>query len=57
MKLAGAMTRKQAMAGVPFGGGKAVLAVPSIPNGQDRRRVMLGYGELVGSLGGTYITA
>jgi glutamate dehydrogenase/leucine dehydrogenase len=57
MKLAGAMTSKQAMAGVPFGGGKAVLAVPSIPNGQDRRGMMLRYGELVGSLGGTYITA
>jgi leucine dehydrogenase len=57
MKLAGAMTRKHAVAGVPFGGGKAVLAVPSIPSGEDRRRLLLRYGELIDSIGGTYITA
>src|SRR5262249_7652715 len=40
-----------------FGGGKAVLAVPSIPQGDERRRLLLRYGELVDSIGGTYITA
>jgi leucine dehydrogenase len=57
MKLAGAMTRKQAVAGVPFGGGKAVLAVPAIPTGEERRRLLLRYGELIDAIGGTYITA
>ena len=33
MRLSAAMTRKLAIAGLPFGGGKAVLAVPSIPSG------------------------
>jgi glutamate dehydrogenase/leucine dehydrogenase len=57
MKLAGAMTRKQAVAGVPFGGGKAVLAVPEIPSGDERRGLLLRYGELVDAIGGTYVTA
>ncbi|HEY7660069.1 MAG TPA: Glu/Leu/Phe/Val dehydrogenase dimerization domain-containing protein [Actinomycetota bacterium] len=57
LRLAGAMTSKMAMAGLPLGGGKAVLAVPEIPTGDDRRTLMLRYGELVQSLGGTYWTA
>ncbi len=57
MKLAGAMTSKMAVAGVPFGGGKAVLAVPSVPRGDERRTLLLRYGELVESIGGTYRTA
>jgi leucine dehydrogenase len=51
------MTSKMAMASVPLGGGKAVLAVPEIPRGQARRELMLRYGDLVESLHGTYITA
>src|SRR5262245_34947499 len=50
MKLAGAMTSKQAVAGVPYGGGKAVLAVPEIPSGDARRALLLRYGELVESI-------
>ena len=53
----GAMTRKMAGAGMPRGGGKAVLAVPELPTGEARRRLLLRYGELVASLGGTYRTA
>jgi leucine dehydrogenase len=34
-----------------------VLAVPSLPTGDARRRLLLRYGRLVASLGGTYRTA
>jgi len=57
MRLSGAMTRKFAAADIPRGGGKAVLAVPDLPAGDARRRLLLRYGELVDSLGGTYRTA
>jgi glutamate dehydrogenase/leucine dehydrogenase len=57
MRLSGAMTRKMAVAGVAHGGGKAVLAVPHLPTGEARRRLLLRYGRLVSSLGGTYRTA
>lgn len=57
LRLSSAMTSKMAMASVPLGGGKAVLAVPEIPRGQARRELMLRYGDLVESLHGTYITA
>jgi leucine dehydrogenase len=57
MRLSGAMTWKMAAAGVPRGGGKAVLAVPELPSGEPRKRLLRRYGELVASLGGTYRTA
>jgi len=57
MGLSAAMTRKLAVAGLPFGGGKAVIAVPEIPSGQRRRELLLRYGDLVASLGGTYRTS
>jgi len=57
LRLASAMTSKNAAAGLPLGGGKAVLAVPSIPTGQARRELFLRYGDLVESLHGTYWTA
>ena len=57
MRLSGAMTRKMALAGMPLGGGKAVLAVPELPEGEARRRLLLRYGRLVESLGGTFRTA
>jgi leucine dehydrogenase len=57
LRLSGAMTRKLAVAGLPFGGGKGVIAVPEIPTGAPRRELFLRYGELVGSLGGTYRTS
>jgi len=57
MRLSAAMTRKLAVAGLPFGGGKAVIAVPEIPTGEERRTLFLRYGELVASLGGTYRTS
>jgi leucine dehydrogenase len=57
MRLSGAMTWKMAAAGMPRGGGKAVLAVPELPQGEPRRRLLRRYGELVASLGGSYRTA
>lgn len=57
LRLSSAMTSKMAMASVPLGGGKAVLAVPEIPQGPARRELLLRYGDLVESLHGTYITA
>ncbi len=57
MRLSAAMTRKLAVAGLPFGGGKAVIAVPEIPRGERRRALLVRYGDLVESLGGTYRTS
>jgi glutamate dehydrogenase/leucine dehydrogenase len=57
MRLSGAMTWKMAAAGMPRGGGKAVLAVLELPSGEPRRRLLRRYGELVASLGGSYRTA
>jgi leucine dehydrogenase len=57
MRLSEAMSLKMAIAGAPHGGGKAVLAVPQIPVGEARRRLLLAYGDLVESLGGSFLTA
>jgi leucine dehydrogenase len=57
MRLSGAMTRKLAVAGLPFGGGKTVIAVREIPSGEQRRALFLRYGELIAALGGTYRTS
>jgi leucine dehydrogenase len=56
MGLAAAMTRKLAVADLPFGGGKAVLAVREIPRGEKRRRLLHRYGEILDSLGGRFWT-
>ena len=58
LRLSAAMTQKLAGTGYPRGGGKAVLAVPGeLPTGEARRRLLLRYGKLVASLGGSYRTA
>jgi glutamate dehydrogenase/leucine dehydrogenase len=59
LRLSSAMTLKHAAAETPFGGGKAVIAVPEVPApGSDHRRaLLLRYAELVESLHGTYVTA
>lgn len=56
MDLSGAMTRKFAVAGLPMGGGKAVLAVRAIPHADERRRLIGRYADLVASLHGGYWT-
>jgi leucine dehydrogenase len=57
LRLASAMTSKNAIADLPLGGGKAVLAVPELPSGEARRALLLRYGDLLESLHGTYWTA
>ena len=59
LRLSNAMTWKQAAAGMPYGGGKAVLAVPEVParGTPERRALMLRYADLVESLHRTYVTA
>ncbi|MGI9092406.1 MAG: Glu/Leu/Phe/Val dehydrogenase dimerization domain-containing protein [Mycobacteriales bacterium] len=56
MRLAAGMTFKCAVAGLPTGGGKAVLAVPELPVGADRQDLLHRYGDLVEMLRGTYRT-
>ena len=56
LRLAAGMTRKLAVLGLPCGGGKAVLNVPAIPNGDERRRLVTRFGDLIESLGGSYVT-
>jgi leucine dehydrogenase len=56
MRLAGAMTLKMAAVDMPFGGGKAVLAVPELFDGEARRGLLLRYADLVASLRGTFNT-
>lgn len=55
-RLAQGMTVKFAVSGFAFGGGKAVIAVPELPSGEERSALMRRYGELVASLGGTFWT-
>lgn len=59
LRLSQAMTMKQAAAGLDLGGGKAVLAVAEVPapGSPARRELLLRYGDLVASMGGTYVTA
>lgn len=55
MNLAKAMTYKSAMAGLPLGGGKAVIiARPEI---KDRKKLFEVFGDFVNTLNGSYITA
>ncbi len=55
-RLAEGMTHKWAAAGLPMGGGKAVLAVPAIPRGAEREALLGRYGRLIASLRGTFGT-
>jgi leucine dehydrogenase len=59
LRLARGMTYKAAAAGLELGGGKGVICAPegATPAGQDRRALLLDFGDLVQSLGGRYITA
>jgi leucine dehydrogenase len=60
LRLSRAMTFKSAVAGLPLGGGKGVIALPagtSPPTGEDRRNVLLDFGETVEALDGAYVTA
>jgi leucine dehydrogenase len=58
LRLARAMTMKNALADIGAGGGKAVIAVPpgSVLDDAQRRDALLDLGDLVESFGGSYIT-
>lgn len=59
MRLSEAMTLKFASVNFPFGGGKAVIALPTpeVPTGDARRRLLREYGAFIDSLGGLYSCA
>jgi leucine dehydrogenase len=54
-RLAEGMSYKNALAGLPFGGAKAALRLPSDP--ARRHAVFTAFGRAVQSLGGQYVTA
>ena len=55
IRLAKGMSYKAALAGLPFGGGKAVIIRPD--NLNDRHALMRSFGHAIDSLNGQYITA
>ncbi len=55
LNLSRAMSYKNAMAGIPFGGGKAVIMRPE--GAFDRTKLFTAYGKAIESLGGVYCTA
>jgi len=55
LRLAKAMSYKNAMAGIPFGGGKGVILRPE--GDFDREALFTAYGKAVNNLGGRYCTA
>ena len=55
MRLARGMSYKNALAGLPFGGGKSVLQRPK--GDFDRKTLFRVFGEAVEALGGRYVTA
>jgi leucine dehydrogenase len=57
LRLAAGMTYKFAVPGMPWGGGKAVIAIPPDFDPQSRSALFRRYGALVGQLGGLYFTA
>jgi len=56
-RLSAAMTLKMAASGMPWGGGKGVLAIPAGLTPDARRGLLHRYGRIVASLGGRYHTA
>jgi leucine dehydrogenase len=56
LRLAEGMTYKFATPGIPFGGGKAVIAIPSDFDPQSRPALLRRYGALVHQLGGLFYT-
>lgn len=58
LRLSTAMTYKCAVAGLPFGGGKSVIALPedAEPSTVSRRAVLEDMGELIASFDGSYLT-
>lgn len=57
LRLAAGMTYKFAVPGLPYGGGKAVIAIPDGLDPSSRNALLRRYGSLVRQLGGLYHTA
>lgn len=55
LRLARGMTYKNALAGLPFGGGKSIITRDG--EAKDREKLFRIHGRMVNSLGGKYITA
>lgn len=56
LRLAAGMTYKFAVPGIPRGGGKAVIDLPSSFGSQSRPDLLRRYGRLIGQLGGLFYT-
>ncbi|MEU0154435.1 Glu/Leu/Phe/Val dehydrogenase dimerization domain-containing protein [Micromonospora fulviviridis] len=58
LRLSAAMSDKCALAGLPNGGGKTVVALPTggTPDGATRRAVLHDVGDVIAGLGGAYAT-
>jgi leucine dehydrogenase len=56
MRLAEGMTYKWAVLGLPFGGGKSVLAIPRPLEGAEREGLLIRFAGLLNSLNGSYGT-
>jgi len=57
LRLSRGMTYKNALAGLPFGGGKSVIIGDNRVGGEARERLFRAHGRFVESFGGLYITA
>jgi len=57
LRLSAGMTYKFAVPGLPYGGGKAVLALPADYDPESRPGLLRRYGALIRQLGGLYHTA
>ncbi|AUI56883.1 Glu/Leu/Phe/Val dehydrogenase dimerization domain-containing protein [Amycolatopsis sp. BJA-103] len=55
LRLSAAMTRKCAVAGLDFGGGKSVVALERVPSPEQRRDILLDHADLIASLDGAYL--
>ena len=55
LRLSTAMTFKNAIAGLPFGGGKSVLAVPEVPEGTERVDLLRRYADLMSGVGRQHV--
>jgi len=55
LRLSKAMSYKNALAGIPLGGGKGVIIKPKEPF--DRKNLFTAYGKAIDKVGGKYITA
>src|SRR5213592_2024956 len=55
LRLSRGMSYKNAMAGLPLGGGKSVLMAPK--DGRKSPELLAAFGKAAGSLGGRYVTA